>query len=413
MKPAHPVTPIPSRFARSRALLLAAALAASLSAIPAVAADSFDGCLARLRAPALKTGVSAATFDTHTATLAPDMSVLDLLDFQPEFRTPIWDYMAALVDDERVTDGQAGMERWRADLQRASARYGVDPAVIAAVWGVESNYGQTLGERSLLVSLSTLSCYGRRQAYFRGEFFATLKIIQDEGIAPEKLRGSWAGAFGQTQFMPSTYLRLAVDGDGDGRRDLIDSVPDALASTANFLKHAGWNGGMAWGYEVRLPAGFNAAGAGRKNKRALSHWAGQGITRADGRPLPASDAQAALLLPAGRGGPAFLVTRNFDALYSYNAAESYALAIAHLSDRLRGGGPLVQAWPTDDPGLSRAERRELQTLLIARGYDIGEPDGLIGAHTRNALQKAQRELGLPADGRAGQKVLRALRGDAG
>lgn len=255
MKPAHPVTPIPSRFARSRALLLAAALAASLPAMPAVAADSFDGCLARLRAPALKTGVSAATFDTHTATLAPDMSVLDLLDFQPEFRTPIWDYMAALVDDERVTDGQAGMERWRADLQRASARYGVDPAVIAAVWGVESNYGQTLGERSLLVSLSTLSCYGRRQAYFRGEFFATLKIIQDEGIAPEKLRGSWAGAFGQTQFMPSTYLRLAVDGDGDGRRDLIDSVPDALASTANFLKHAGWNGGMAWGYEVRLPAG--------------------------------------------------------------------------------------------------------------------------------------------------------------
>ena len=229
--------------------------------------------------------MSAATFDTHTATLAPDMSVLDLLDFQPEFRTPIWDYMAALVDDERVTDGQAGMERWRADLQRASARYGVDPAVIAAVWGVESNYGQTLGERSLLVSLSTLSCYGRRQACFQGEFFATLKIIRTKASRP-KLRGSWAGAFGQTQFMPSTYLRLAVDGDGDGRRDLIDSVPDALASTANFLKHAGWNGGMAWGYEVRLPAGFNAAGAGRKNKRALSHWAGQGITRADGRPCP-------------------------------------------------------------------------------------------------------------------------------
>ena len=162
---------------------------------------------------------------------------------------------------------------------------------------------------------------------------------------------------------------------------------------------------------LRGPAagGFNAAGAGRKNKRALSHWAGQGITRADGRPCPPRCPGGAA---AGRGGPAFLVTRNFDALYSYNAAESYALAIAHLSDRLRGGGPLVQAWPTDDPGLSRAERRELQTLLIARG-DIGEPDGLIGAHTRNALQKAQRELGLPADGRAGQKVLRALRGDAG
>ena len=268
------------------------------------------------------------------------MSVLDLLDFQPEFRTPIWDYMAALVDDERVTDGQAGMERWRADLQRASARYGVDPAVIAAVWGVESNYGQTLGERSLLVSLSTLSCYGRRQAYFRASSSPRSRSSRTKASRP-KLRGSWAGAFGQTQFMPSTYLRLAVDGDGDGRRDLIDSVPDALASTANFLKHAGWNGGMAWGYEVRLPAGFNAAGAGRKNKRALSHWAGQGITRADGRPLPASDAQAALLRRSRR--PGILVTRNFDALYSYNAAESYALAIAHLSDRLRGGGPLVQA----------------------------------------------------------------------
>ena len=285
MKPAHPVTPIPSRFARSRALLLAAALAASLPAMPAVAADSFDGCLARLRAPALKTGVSAATFDTHTATLAPDMSVLDLLDFQPEFRTPIWDYMAALVDDERVTDGQAGMERWRADLQRASARYGVDPAVIAAVWGVESNYGQTLGERSLLVSLSTLSCYGRRQAYFRASSSPRSRSSRTKASRP-KLRGSWAGAFGQTQFMPSTYLRLAVDGDGDGRRDLIDSVPDALASTANFLKHAGWNGGMAWGYEVRLPAGFNAAGAGRKNKRALSHWAGRASRGPTAGPCP-------------------------------------------------------------------------------------------------------------------------------
>ena len=380
--------------------------------MPAVAADSFDGCLARLRAPALKTGVSAATFDTHTATLAPDMSVLDLLDFQPEFRTPIWDYMAALVDDERVTDGQAGMERWRADLQRASARYGVDPAVIAAVWGVESNYGQTLGERSLLVSLSTLSCYGRRQAYFQGEFFATLKIIQDEGIAPEA-----AGLLGR-RFRPDPVHAVDVSAVGGGRRRRRPSRPDRQrAGRARIHREFPQARGLEWrhGLGLRGPAagGVQCRRRGTQNKRALSHWAGQGITRADGRPLPASDAQAALLLPAGRGGPAFLVTRNFDALYSYNAAESYALAIAHLSDRLRGGGPLVQAWPTDDPGLSRAERRELQTLLIARGYDIGEPDGLIGAHTRNALQKAQRELGLPADGRAGQKVLRALRGDAG
>nr|WP_313699719.1 lytic murein transglycosylase [Achromobacter sp.] len=380
-----------------------------LPAPAALAAGDFAACLSQLRAPAMKASVSAATFDTHTAQLAPDMAVIDLLDAQPEFKTPIWDYMAGLVDDERVADGQAGMARWQAELDRASQRYGVDPATIAAVWGVESNFGRTLGGRPLLTSLSTLSCYGRRQAYFRGEFFSTLKIIQDEHIAPERLVGSWAGAFGQTQFMPSTYLRLAVDFDGDGRRDLVDSVPDALASTANFLKRAGWNPGLAWGYEVKLPAKLDTSGAGRKNKRPMSSWVKQGVMRADGQALPGGDTPAGLLLPAGRNGPAFLVTRNFDALYSYNAAESYALAIAHLSDRLRGGGPLIQAWPTDDPGLSRAERRELQRLLIARGYDLGEPDGMIGARTRQALQAAQRELGLSPDGRAGQKALKALR----
>ncbi len=391
------------------ALVCGLAGGALISLAPAAsAADAFAACLAQLRGPALKAGVSGATFDAQTAGLAPDMTVLDLLDAQPEFKTPIWDYMAALVDDERVADGQAGMARWQSDLDRAASRYGVDAATIAAVWGVESNYGRTLGGRPLLTSLSTLSCFGRRQAYFRGEFFATLKIIQDEHIAPERLTGSWAGAFGQTQFMPSTYLRLAVDFDGDGRRDLVDSVPDALASTANFLKRAGWNSALQWGYEVRLPAGLDTSGAGRKNKRPMSYWAGRGVTRADGQPLPAGDTPAGLLLLAGRGGPAFLVTRNFDALYSYNAAESYALAIAHLSDRLRGGGPLAQAWPTDDPGLSRAQRRELQRLLIARGYEIGEPDGMIGARTRQALQAAQRELGLPPDGRAGLKSLRAL-----
>ncbi|MFF7396894.1 lytic murein transglycosylase [Achromobacter sp. NPDC008082] len=387
-------------------------LAGALCMASAHAADPFAACLAQLRGPALKAGVSGATFDTHTAGLTPDMAVIDLLDAQPEFKTPIWDYMAGLVDDERVADGKAGMARWQSDLNRAASRYGVDPATIAAVWGVESNFGRTLGGRPLLTSLSTLSCFGRRQAYFRGEFFSTLKIIQDEHIAPDRLVGSWAGAFGQTQFMPSTYLRLAVDFDGDGRRDLVDSVPDALASTANFLKRAGWNSSLAWGYEVKLPGGLDTAGAGRKNKRPMSSWAKQGVTRVDGQALPAGDTPAGLLLPAGRNGPAFLVTRNFDALYSYNAAESYALAIAHLSDRLRGGGPLVQAWPTDDPGLSRAERRELQRLLIAKGYDVGEPDGMIGARTRQALQAAQRELGLPADGRAGQKALKALKAAA-
>ena len=406
-----------SQFAAS-ALAATAALAVTAGAARAQAtpeapseADlkSYASCLATLRPEAIKAGVSGATFDQHTKSLTPDMAVIGFLDAQPEFKTPIWDYLASLVDEERIHDGQQGLEEWSKELAQIERQYGVDPATVVAVWGVESNFGQNLGGRPLLTSLSTLSCFGRRQAYFRGELYATLKIIQDEHVKPERLNGSWAGAFGQTQFMPSTYLRLAVDFDGDGRRDLVDSKPDALASTANFLKRAGWNPALTWGFEVTVPAGMDTSGAGRRNKKPMSQWAAQGIKRADGRALPAGDQQVGLLLPAGVQGPAFLVTRNFDALYSYNAAESYALAIAHLSDRLRGGMPFARAWPTDDPGLSRAERRELQELLVARGYDIGKPDGVIGTRTRQALQEEQRKLGLPDDGRAGQKTLRAMR----
>lgn len=384
------------------------ALAAPAAATPADL-DAYRACLKQLRGDAIKSGVQAATYDAQTASLAPDMDVLGFLDAQPEFKTPIWDYMAGLVDEERIEDGRQALARHADVLARAQAEYGVDPATVVAVWGVESNFGKNLGGRPLLTSLSTLSCFGRRQSYFRGEFFATLKIIQDEHMHPERLAGSWAGAFGQTQFMPSTYLRLAVDFDGDGRRDLVDSVPDALGSTANFLRRAGWQTGQPWGFEVKLPAGMDLAGTGRRNKQPMSAWQARGIKRVDGGALPAGDAPAALLAPAGAQGPVFLVLRNFDALYSYNAAESYALAIAHLSDRLRGDLPFARAWPTDDPGLSRAERRELQELLLARGFDIGKPDGVIGARTRQALQTVQGQLGLPADGRAGQKTLKALR----
>ncbi|AZW45096.1 lytic murein transglycosylase [Bordetella bronchiseptica] len=384
------------------------ALAAPAAATPADL-DAYRACLKQLRGDAIKSGVQAATYDAQTASLAPDMDVLGFLDAQPEFKTPIWDYMAGLVDEERIEDGRQALAQHADVLARAQAEYGVDPATVVAVWGVESNFGRNLGGRSLLTSLSTLSCFGRRQSYFRGEFFATLKIIQDEHMQPERLAGSWAGAFGQTQFMPSTYLRLAVDFDGDGRRDLVDSVPDALGSTANFLRRAGWQTGQPWGFEVKLPAGMDLAGTGRRTKQPMSAWQVRGVKRVDGGPLPAGDTPAALLAPAGAQGPVFLVLRNFDALYSYNAAESYALAIAHLSDRLRGDLPFARAWPTDDPGLSRAERRELQELLLARGFDIGKPDGVIGARTRQALQTVQAQLGLPADGRAGQKTLKALR----
>ena len=281
------------------------------------------------------------------------------------------------------------------------------------MWGVESDYGNTFGKRPLLTSLTTLSCMGRRQSFFRGELIDTLRIIQSGDVAADRLVGSWAGAFGHTQFMPSTYRRIAVDFDGDGRRDLVGSIPDALASTANYLKRSGWRTGQPWGFEVRLPAGFDGP-SGRTNRRPLSEWQGRGITRVDGGAigLP-GDTRAALFQPAGASGPSFLVFKNFDAIYSYNAAESYALAIAHLSDRLRGSGAFATAWPTSDAGLSRVERREVQTLLLARGHDIGEVDGMIGSATRAAIKLEQAKLGItPIDGRAGQRMLRALRAAA-
>lgn len=398
---------------RPRLALAALGAACLLPAVTSAASadDDFARCLASLKPAAQAAGVQPDTWDRHTRSLSADLTVIDKLNYQPEFRMPIWDYLAGLVDDERVMQGRALLAQHRAVLAQVQQRYGVDPATVVAVWGVESNFGQTFGKYPLLQALGTLSCLGRRQGYFRGELFAALRIVQAGHVAPERLVGSWAGAFGHTQFMPTTYERLAVDFDGDGRRDLIDSVPDALASTANFLARAGWQGEQPWGIEVRLPAGFSTAGQGRTVKHALTHWRTLGLTRTDGSPLPDSGGPFGLLTPAGAQGPAFLVGRNFDAIYSYNAAESYGLAIAHLSDRLRGGGPFATPWPTDDPGLSRAERRDLQRLLVARGHDIGEIDGLLGDRSRVAIKVEQTRLGFTADGRAGQKLLSALRQD--
>jgi glucose-6-phosphate 1-epimerase len=338
------------------------------------------------------------------------MSVLELLDAQPEFTTPLWDYLAALVDEQRVTDGQAMLVTHGSLLAQVAERYGVDAETAVAVWGVESDYGRIFGKRPLLSSLATLSCFGRRQAFFRDEFIATLKLLQAGDIRHEGLTGSWAGAFGHTQFMPTTYARIAVDFDGDDRRDLVGSIPDALGSTANYLKQAGWQTGEPWGYEVKLPPSFDASLAGRTRRRPLSDWVARGVAQVDGTPIVAGPTPSALLLPTGVAGPAFLVFRNYDAIYAYNASESYALAIALLSDRLRGGSGIVTAWPTDDPGLSRAQRKDLQLLLLARGHAIGAADGLIGTQTRRAIQSEQLRLGLsPADGRAGRKILDALK----
>lgn len=386
--------------------------AVAVAAAPVISTSQWEACLARLRTDVVSAGIPAATFDRHTGSLAPDTSVLQALDRQPEFVTPIWDYLAGLVDAERIADGRAMLERWDRELRAIEARFGVEREVIVAVWGVESDYGRVMGRRAVVRSLATLSCAGRRQAFFRGQFIASLKILEAGHVDPERLVGSWAGAFGQTQFMPGTFLETAVDFDGDGRRDIVDTVADALASTAHFLKRAGWRTGQPWGHEVRLPARFDASLAGRTQRRPLGQWANRGVQRVDGQAMGDPLERSAMLLPAGPKGPAFVVLRNFDALFAYNASENYALAIGLLANQLKSEPGVVTSWPTDDPGLSRAERRQLQEQLLERGHLIGEADGVIGTLSRAAILIEQQRLDLPTDGRAGRRLLKLLKDES-
>lgn len=380
---------------------------------PVLNQDQFNQCLRQLRSSKKFSAVRAATWQQYANQIQADATVLPLLNYQPEFTKPVWDYMAMLVDAERVQDGRAAYQQWLPILRKVQTRYGIDPAIVVGVWGVESNFGRITGGRSLLQSLATLSCFGRRQKYFRGEFASALRILQEGSVNPEQFKGSWAGAFGQTQFMPSTFLRLAVDFDGDGKRDLINSIPDALASTAHFLRRAGYITGRPWGQEVLLPKGQrNQFISSRKNKQAVRYWRERGVTDVHGNPPSDALVSAGLLLPAGSKGPAFLVTKNFDTLYSYNASENYALAIAQLSslvdnDYLDIG--FITPWPTEDLGLSRAENREIQKLLLQQGHDIGKVDGLIGSKTRAAIRIEQEKNHMRASGRAGQKLLNILR----
>jgi lytic murein transglycosylase len=390
-----------------RSLLLGLVVAAALGAFAPSARADFASCVGSLRAQAARDGISARTLDVAFNGVEPDPKVLDFQKQQPEFKTPVWDYVDGLVDDDRVADGKAAMARQARPLARAEETYGVSRYMLAAIWGVESNFGREMGKRPLVQSLTTLACLGDRANYFRSELMATLKIIDRGDVPAEKLNGSWAGAFGQTQFMPSTFLRLAVDFEGDGRRDIVDSAPDALASTANYFVKSGWRRGLGWGFEVKLPDGYSGP-SGRKTKQSMSFWASRGLTRIDGRPLGEGD--AGLLIPAGREGPAFLVTHNFDVVYSYNAAESYTLAACVLADRLSGGRGIVTPWPTDDPLLSREGRKELQALLQRRGYDIGgDPDGHVGTKSKAAIADFQQRAGLEVNGRASVKVLAALK----
>jgi peptidoglycan lytic transglycosylase B len=373
------------------------------------AAANFHDCIERLWPAAAHRGVSRSVFQKYAGSLTPDLRIMDLLDNQPEFTKSFWDYLDILVNPERIEQGRALLEKYRSTFDAVERAYGVDRYTVAAIWGVETNYGTLIGERPVIRSTATLACIGRRQNFFREEFLSTLEILQRGDVRPDHLVGSWAGAFGPTQFMPTSFKKYAVDFDRDGRRDVVDSLPDIIASTANNLKKDGWIPGRSWGYEVVVPTTFNFLLADHARPMSIREWERHGIRRANGQPFARPDDQAFLLVPAGIQGPGFLMLANFNVIMKYNPAEAYALAIGHLADRLRGAGPFVQEWPRYERVLSRVERLELQQLLSRHGFDVGEPDGLLGVKTRSAIREFQAKNGRIPDGFASAGVLDQLR----
>jgi lytic murein transglycosylase len=334
------------------------------------------------------------------------------MDTQPEFTKAFWDYLDILVTDARIQKGRQILAQHRATFDAVEKAYGVDRHYVTAIWGIESNFGTSGGERPVIRSTATLACVGRRQDYFREEFLSTLEILHRGDLKPAQLKGSWAGAFGPTQFMPTAFKRYAVDFDGDGRRDVVDSVVDLIASTANNLKKDGWAAGQTWGYEVVVPKGFNYLLADRSKQLTMREWEQLGLRRANGLPFARPEDKAFLMVPAGQQGPGFLMLHNFRVIMKYNPAEAYALAIGHLADRLRGGPAFVQAWPRHERVLSLTERRELQQWLANRGFDIGEVTGRLGPKTRAAIRDFQSTAGLTPDGFASAAVLDHLRRQA-
>ncbi len=373
----------------------------------------FENWLADFRAEALAKGISPATLDRAFAGVEPIDRILELDRRQPEFTQTFWNYFDKRVTDTRIERGRAMLAAHGRLLEEIERRYGVQRRFLLAFWGLETNYGSYRGDYQVVAALATLAYDRRRSSFFRGQLLDALKIIEQEKIEPEAMVGSWAGAMGHVQFIPSTYLAYAVDYDGDGRRDIWGSLPDALASAANFLSNIGWDGERTWGREVRLPADFPWAQASLDQKRKLAEWQDLGVRRADGRDLPRVDIQASLILPGGHKGPAFLVYRNFGVIMNWNRSVTYAISVGHLADRLADGDPLKTPRPASERPLSRNEVEELQERLLAKGYDPGTPDGVIGRQTRAALRAYQQAAGLPPDGYPSYELLEKLRSSEG
>jgi membrane-bound lytic murein transglycosylase B len=353
-------------------------------------------------------GVSRATFDAAFRGVAFDSKVIARTKAQAELVKPIWQYLSSAVSAERVERATATAAKHESWLSRARKEYGVDPSAIVGIWGLETDFGAYAGSDSIIQSLATLAFAHYRGNYFRDELLAALAILQEGDIAPGQMRGSWAGAMGQTQFMPSSFNDYAVDFDGDGRRDIWTSAPDAIGSTANYLAKHGWKAGLPWGLEVVMPKDFALAAEDTVRMSPISAWSARGVRRVDGGALPPSG-EAKLLLAGGVKGPAFLVTPNFAVIKTYNNSTSYALGVALLGDRAYGAGPLRGAWPVHDRQLSQPQTREMQTILHKLGYDVGEIDGHMGEHGRAALGAWEQKVGLTPDGYPSPEALGRLR----
>ncbi|MEJ8473115.1 lytic murein transglycosylase [Roseibium algae] len=388
-------------------------IAGLFSSTGAASADAgFDRFIADFRSKATAAGISSQTYKRVFRGMDPDPDTLRLMAKQSEFVKPVWDYLDSAVSEARVARGRELLKEYEPVLRQVESRYGVDREAVLAIWGMETNYGGFMGKHNVIRALATLAYAApRRKSFWRKELLKALSIVQAGHVRFENMEGSWAGAMGHTQFMPTSWEAYAVDYDGDGRRDIWTSIPDALASTAYYLKKHGWQTGKTWGYEVVLPRSFDYRLANDDTKLTLSGWTKQGVRRANGRGFPRPSDNAILVMPAGASGPAFLMLRNFYVIKRYNNATAYALAVGHLSDRIIGGGGLAGDWSREYLPLSRSETAELQSELNRRGFNVGTADGRVGPATRRGIRAYQRARGLIPDGYASIVLLARIKMD--
>ena len=374
----------------------------------------FDNWKREFREYAISQGISANTVDTAFRGLLLNPKIIENDSYQSEFVKPIWKYLESAVSEKRISNAKKMLEEHRELLEKIEQTYGVQREIIVAIWGIESNYGSNYGDKNIIRSLATLAYHGRRKEFANKQLLAALRIIERGDVAPSQMVGSWAGAMGQTQFIPTTYEEYAVDFDGDGKRNLIQSIPDALASTANYLSKSGWQTGETWGQEIVLPKHFDWSLADMRTWLGAGCWSHTGILQINGELLAQAfetntDKLSAILLPAGHKGPAFLVNKNFKVIKRYNNANSYALAVSYLGDKMLDKQGVMAQWPTDDVMLTRTERTELQQMLTDSGFDTQGVDGRIGPNTRSALRAWQKTVNLVPDGYANKEIFERLK----